>query len=84
MEDTETDTSTSGTEQSATSKIRLKVVDEWDLKDRGDGVELRVFYKNGNSRKASFSDEQLHELITTLERIQASDDRPVSEGEYVR
>lgn len=72
------------TDESAMSKIQPTVVKNWDLKDRTDGVELRVFFKDGSTRKLNFADLEVKELAGELDRIVDSDDRPVREGANVR
>jgi hypothetical protein len=64
--------------------MKPTIVKHWDLRDRGDGVEIRVTFKDNSTRKLNFRDAEVGVLARELEKIWVTDDRPVTEGEHVR
>lgn len=64
--------------------MKSTIVKKWDLKDRSDGVELRVEYKDGRRETLSFHDSDADDLSDALARVVGASDRPVTEGEHVR
>lgn len=69
---------------SESDQYKPTIVKKWDVKDRGDGVEIRAKYRDGRKERRNWSDEDVRELIEVLESMLESDDRPVTEGTHVR
>lgn len=61
-----------------------KVVQKWDIMDRGTGVEVRTKYSDERVEEEVWNDDDAKELAEEILRIVESDDRPVKEGQHVR
>lgn len=64
--------------------MKPAIVDKWDVKDRGDGIEIRVQFTDGSRRLINVRDDDADVLAETIQTIIEDEDRPVREGTHVR
>lgn len=66
--------------------MKPTVVKKWDVKDRGDGIEIRMQFRDGRTEKVSWSNDDAGQLADLIQRLAETDEaeRPVMGGTHVR
>ena len=69
-----------------TKHMKPTIVKKWDVKDRGDGMEIRMRFDDGRTEKVNWRDSDAVELAETIQKIAETDDedRPVRGEPNVR